>query len=340
MREPTVLTIILNYETAQMTVRSLKAALLAMNGIKGAVSVVDNDSQDGSYEEISQAVQSFAPSDKDRVRVIQSGHNGGFGAGNNVGIRARLPNGDVPDYIYILNPDAFPEKDAIKLLLAYLQSNLSVGFAGSRSCNLDGTPHFSAFRFPTIQSEFEGAAQFGPISRLLKNYTVPLPIPDQTCKVDWLAGASMMIRQTVIDEIGLFDETFFLYFEETELCHRAKLAGWPTVYVYESEVAHIGSGSTGLKTCTRIPAYWLNSRLYYFVKTHGRFYAVFATLAHLSGGVIRQVRCTIQIKPIEGPSYFLRDLAMHSLRVILNTLRKSRSKTLNDTSHLARQDTK
>ncbi len=120
MREPTVLTIILNYKTPQMTVRSLKAALLAMNGIKGAVSVVDNDSQDGSYEDISQAVQALTASDKDRVRVIQSGHNGGFGAGNNVGIRARLPNGDVPDYIYILNPDAFPEKDAIKLLLACL----------------------------------------------------------------------------------------------------------------------------------------------------------------------------------------------------------------------------
>lgn len=340
MRKPTVLTIILNYKTAQMTVSALKATLRAMDGIMGAISIVDNDSQDGSYEAISQAVQALDTADKSRVRVIQSGHNGGFGAGNNVGIRAQLPNGDVPDYIYILNPDAFPGKDAIKLLLAYLQSNPTVGFAGSRSHSLDGAPHFSAFRFPTIQSEFEGAAQFGPISRLLKNYTVPLPIPDQTREVDWLAGASLMMRQTVLDEIGLFDEAFFLYFEETELCHRAKHAGWSTVYVRESEVAHIGSGSTGLKTCTRIPTYWLNSRLYYFVKVHGRTYAVIATLAHLTGGILRLIRSTIQRKPIDGPSYYLRDLAVHSLRAALNALRKNRIKASDDTPHFARQDTK
>ncbi len=81
--------------------------------------------------------------------------------------------------------------------------------------------HATAFRFPSIASEFESAIRFGPVSRLLKSRRVPMEHVDETQPVDWLAGASLMMRRTVLDEIGLFDETFFLYFEETDLCRRA-----------------------------------------------------------------------------------------------------------------------
>ncbi len=87
--------------------------------------------------------------------------------------------------------------------------------------------------------------------------------------MDWLAGASLMMRQDVLDRIGLFDEEFFLYFEETELCLRAARAGWPTDYVVESRVAHVGSASTGMKTWDRIPQFWLDSRLRYFTLAGG-----------------------------------------------------------------------
>ena len=313
MRQPTVLTIILNYKTPDMTLQSLAAALREMDGIAGAITIVDNDSKDGSYEALVKAVH-VLDLKPDRVQVIQSGHNGGFGAGNNVGIRARLPNGDTPDYVYILNSDAFPGKDAIKLLLAQLQNNPAVGFAGSYIHGPENDPHITAFRFPTIQSELEGAARFGLISRILKNYIVPLPLPKHTCVVDWLAGASLMMRQSVLDEIGLFDETFFLYFEETDLCKRAQNAGWPTVYVRESEVCHIGSVSTGMKTWGRMPDYWFNSRLHYFVKNHGRAYTAVATLAHLLGAVTYRLRCLIQNKPKIDPLGFLQDFTVHSLR--------------------------
>ncbi|MFN4130773.1 MAG: glycosyltransferase, partial [Paracoccaceae bacterium] len=229
-----VLTVILNWRTPQMTLRATQAALVAMQGIDGAVVIVDNASGDGSFEHMRTEV---AARGWDRgphgVRVLQSGHNGGFGAGNNFGIRAGLPGGLTPDYVYLLNSDAFPAPDAIGALLAHLESHPQTGFAGSQIHGEDGAPHHTAFRFPSIAGEFEQAARSGPISRLLRGAIVAPPLPAVTGRVDWLAGASLMMRSAVLDRIGLFDEVFFLYFEETELCLRAARAGWPTDYVVE-----------------------------------------------------------------------------------------------------------
>lgn len=337
MHEPTLLTVILNYKTADMTLQSVAATLRAMDGIFGAITVVDNDSQDGSYETLLSALKGDA---YERVTVLQSGHNGGFGAGNNVGIRARLPNGGAPDFVYIVNSDAFPAKDAIKRLMLQLQNNPKAGFAGSYIHGPKGDPHITAFRFPSIQSEFEGAIRLGPISRLFKNRIVPLPLPKKTRTVDWLAGASLMMRQSVLDEIGLFDETFFLYFEETDLCRRAKHAGWDTLYVRESEVAHIGSVSTGMKTWDRMPAYWFNARLHYFVKNHGRGYTFLATIAHLLGGMIYRLRIIVQDKPQIDPPKFLRDFALHALRAALKPLFTKVPKTVTEEARVAGQDVK
>jgi len=313
MDKPTLLTVILNYKTADMTLQSLAAALMATREIVGEIIVVDNDSQDGSFEQISSTVTAKGWGAKGRVRVIQSGCNGGFGAGNNVGIKAGLSNGDKPDYVYILNSDAFPNDNTVTELLAFLQSNPKAGFAGSYIHGQDGVPHQTAFRFPSVLGEFEGAIKFGPVSRFLKNHIVPLPLPEDTVQVDWLAGASLMMRQKVLDRIGLFDERFFLYFEETDLCRRALLAGWPTVYVRSSEIAHIGSVSTGMRNWQRMPQYWFDSRRYYFAKNHGAFYAKMATLAHLAGGTINYLRSLLKGKFPSGPKRFLRDLARHAL---------------------------
>lgn len=149
---------------------------------------------------------------------------------------------------------------------------------------------------------------------------VPLGVPDATQRVDWLAGASMMMRQDVLDRIGLFDETFFLYFEETDLCRRAYLAGFETHYVRDSHVAHIGSVSTGMKTWDRIPTFWLNSRWHYFTKNHGRAYAAASTVLHAIGGAFWRIRRVVQRKPKADPAHFLRDLLFHDLRALVRPL--------------------
>lgn len=314
-----LLVIVVNYKTPDMTLDAVRAALrqLAELNQHWKLAIVDNNSGDGSYDTIDSAIkQSIAQSEPgwDQVDLIGSDTNGGFGAGNNLAINRYLDSGSAPEYFYMMNSDAFPEKDSISKLLDQLESQPEAGIAGSYIHGPDGEPHVTAFRFPTILGELEGSVRLGPVTRLLKNYVVPVGIPDRTRAVDWLAGASMMIRREVIEQVGGFDETFFLYFEETDLCRRAGMAGWKTVYVPGSSVSHIGSVSTGMKQWQRIPGYWLDSRRYYFVKNHGAMYFVFATLSRILGQLIWNLRILLEGKPRVEPKKFLGDLTRHFIR--------------------------
>lgn len=317
MTNPTLLTVILNYRTPELTLKATKAALREMGGLSGEIIIVDNDSQDGSFELIAKALIENGWDKDSMVRILQSGHNGGFGAGNNVALRAGLSNGEQPDFVYILNSDAWPEPGAIRVLQGFLLANPKTGMVGSYVQGNDGAPHSTAFRFPSIAGEFEGAVRTGIFSRLLKDSIVALPMPKTDTKVDWVAGASLMMQRKMLDEIGLFDETFFLYFEETDLCRRAANAGWSTVYVPESAVTHIGSASTGMKTWPRTPDYWFDSRLHYFAKNHGVFYTLLATLARISGLMIWGLRRLVSDKPQSDPDNFLLDLIVHSSKAII-----------------------
>jgi len=311
-----LLTVILNYKTAEMTLESAESAVRALNYFSHdwQLTIVDNDSQDGGYDVIKQAISNKKDAHWQKINVVESGHNGGFGAGNNFAIQPALKLDSPPEYIYILNSDAFPDPTAVKLLVDHLDKNPQTGIVGSFIHGTDNVPHTTAFRFPTIYSEFESGIRLGIVSKLLKNYVVSTGIPEATRKVDWLAGASMMLRSSMLKEVGLFDEHFFLYFEETDLCKRASRKGWDTVYVLESKVAHIGSVSTGSKEWQRIPDYWLDSRRYYYCKHHGRAYNNIGTIVRLLGGIIWQLKRRIQRKPDVTPPYFLIDLFKHWVR--------------------------
>lgn len=298
-----------------MTLQALEAVRVEMQGIPGAISVVDNDSGDGSFEKIRDAVQARG---WEQVRVMQAKRNGGYGAGNNFGIRQGLPDGSAPDLVYLLNSDAFPEPGSLSILIDHMVRHPRVGFAGGRVHGQDGVLHPSAFRFHTIFSEFENAAATGPISFLLKKHIVAMSAPESAQEVDWLTGASLMVRRETLDEIGLFDEDFFLYYEETDLCLRARRAGWTSMYVPQSRVMHIGSVSTGMKTWQRMPSYWFDSRLRYFAKNHGPLYAATATLAYVAGGLIQRLRRLMGggSRRQGTPEHVLRDLLSHDLRCL------------------------
>ncbi|NBB98880.1 MAG: glycosyltransferase [Alphaproteobacteria bacterium] len=307
-----VLTVILNYRTAEMTLRAATAARAAMAGLAGEIVIVDNDSGDGSEERLRDGVRGWP-----HTRVIQSGRNGGYGAGNNVGIRAGMADGTKPDFVYLLNSDAFPDAAAILRLRDYLVAHPDCGFAGSHIIGEDGADHVTAFRFHTARSEFESAAHTGIVSRLLRRHIVPMGVPHGPTRVDWCAGASAMFRQSVLDRVGLFDERFFLYFEETDLCHRISDAGWHGMYLPDSRVVHVGGASTGVTERARKPAYWFDSRWLYFIKRGGRGYAALTTLAYLAGASIWTLRRVIERKDDRIAPYFLRDLLRHSWRNLM-----------------------
>ena len=315
---PKVLVVLLNYRTAQMTLRAATAALADMPE-QAELVIVDNASGDGSAGILAKAIADKGWGRDNRVRLIASEVNGGFGAGNNLGFAAGMSDGATPDYFYVLNSDAFPDLGCLPKLIRHLQITPKAGMVGSHVRGEDDVPHTTAFRFPSIAGEFEGAARTGPISRLLKGSIVAPDLPQETTRVDWVAGASVLMRAAMLDDIGQFDETFFLYFEETDLCKRAAVAGWECWYLPEAGVVHIGSVSTGMKEWQRIPDYWFASRRHYFTKNHGRLYAAAAWGAKLLGGTIHILRCSLNGQPSQDAPGFYRDLLRYGLGLPLTS---------------------
>jgi GT2 family glycosyltransferase len=125
-----------------------------------------------------------------------------------------------------------------------------------------------------------------------------------------------MFRQDALDQSGLFDETFFLYFEETDLCRRIWNAGWTGAHVPQASSMHIGSVSTGMKDWKRVPRYWFDSRAHYFRKHHGSLYLGLVTLAYVSAAWLWRLRRVIERKEERIPPHFLRDLVDHTVKVL------------------------
>lgn len=308
-----VLAIVVNFRTPDMTLRALQALLPELEAIPTARAVVvDNDSGDGSVERLADGVREMGA--EEHISVIESGHNGGFGFGLNTGVRQALAEPDPPDAIYLLNSDAFPEPGALRELLAFQDAHPEAAIVGSYIHGPDGEPHTTLFRFPTLTGELVANLGIGLVSRLLRRWEVAMPIPSEPLRVDWLAGASMLIRREVFERIGLFDEGFFLYYEETDFCRRAAKAGFETWYVPASSVAHVGGGSTGFKDISRPRAtYWFESRNRYFLRQHGRLYLFAANVSWVLTFITWRVRRRLQGKPDPNPPRLLRDFVRHAL---------------------------
>ncbi|MEY4508832.1 MAG: hypothetical protein RLZZ450_954 [Pseudomonadota bacterium] len=294
-----VAVIIVNYRSAELTLRALASLAKERDNPALALSVVVVENDSGDAERLRAGI---AESYASFTQLVVSPVNGGFGAGNNLGVRTLLTQGSQAQAFHFLNPDTVVHPGAVLALARFLQTHPRAGAVGSRFEHADGTPWPIAFRFPTPLGEIESGACLGVVSRLLKQHTVALELGEQPEQVDWLSGASMMMRRDVLESVGGFDETYFLYFEETDLCLRTKLAGWEIWYVPDSRVMHIRGQSTGVTTLDdkpkRLPRYWFESRRRYFAKNHGLAYAAAADLAFLAGNGIGRLKNTLQRKPV------------------------------------------
>ena len=309
------LVVIVNYRTAGLVVeclRSLHPEIAEHPGCE--VSVVDNDSADGSVEKIRAAVE--AEGWGGWVRVIASPTNGGFAAGNNVAIRAALAQAVQPAYIWLVNPDTLVRRGALSALITFMESHPQAGIAGGSLEEVDGQRWPYAFRFPSLGSEFDDGLRVGIVSEWLSRYRVANRMGDEATQVDWISGANLMLRTALLDAIGLMDEDYFLYFEETDFCLHAKRAGWQCWYLPQARVMHIAGQSTGItsdpRSQRRRPVYWFESRRRYYIKNHGRVYAMAADLLWLFGFAMWRLRRLIQRKPDHDPPGLLLDFARHS----------------------------
>lgn len=312
-----LLIVTVNYRTSHLVIEGLRALESEIQAVPGVqVAIVDNNSGDGSVEKIRTAIA--AEGWGDWVTLMPSAVNGGFAYGNNYAVRPALQATHPPDYFLLLNPDTQIRSGAIKELLNFMDQHPQVGIAGSSFEEADGKPWPYAFRFPSFISEFEGGLRLGLVTKLLSRWKVPQTMaPDREQQIDWLPGASMMVRREVFESIGLMDEGYFLYYEETDFCLQAKRAGWSCWYVPQSRVMHILGQSTGVTATNqqpkRLPQYWFDSRRRYFLKNHGWLYAAVVDLSWLVGFSLWRARRVLQRKPDADPPKLLGDSIRNSV---------------------------
>jgi GT2 family glycosyltransferase len=190
----------------------------------------------------------------------------------------------------------------------------TIGVAGSRLEDPDGTPQRSAFRFQSPLGAFEAEVRLGLVSRLLRRWIVAPPVADQPMQTDWVAGASMIIRRQVFEDTGLLDEGYFTYFDDIDFCLNAMRKGWPTWYVPASHVVHLVGQSTGVTTRPkRMPPYLLEARRRYFLKNHGPYYAALVDGCTIAGLSLWRLRVLLTGKHDPTAPHLLTDSIRHSV---------------------------
>lgn len=283
---PSVAAVIVNYRTPDMTLACVAALAKERKALPGLRAIiVDGGSGDGSADTIREGLP-----DHDWVTLLPMDINGGFGWANNQGMLHLLQGPNPPDFIHLLNPDTLAEAGAAAALLKTMADNPKCAAAGSQLVNPGGSLAGSAFRFPSVGREFFRGGQMNRIGQML-GLSEGIIRPTQTTKVDWVTGASVMLRTEALRQTGLFDTGFFLYFEEVELMHRLNRAGWDVLSVPASRVMHVGGVATGMADAelherTSIPDYMFASRRRFFALTQN---AEAATRAWLAGNRLLRI---------------------------------------------------
>lgn len=309
-----LLVVILNYNVTDLTIGCLESLAAEVSSTpEFKVAVCENGSGGDATQRLQQAIESNGW--HAWVELTSISPNRGFTGGNNVIIRKWLALPDQPEYFLLLNADTLVDPGALKALVRFMDGHPGVGVAGSRLDFPDGTPNGSPFRFPGLASELDRGLRLGIVSRLLSRWLVTMPTPQRACQVDWVSGASMIIRREVIDAIGPLDEGLYTYFDDVDYCLNAARAGWQIWYVPESRVIHLEGASTGIsaKNLKRRPRYLFQARRRFFLKNHGALYTALADAAFLVGFALWRLRRRIQGKPDTDPPHLLIDALRNSV---------------------------
>jgi len=248
--------VIVSYNTRQLLVRCLRALPAASAGLRREVVVVDNASADGSPA----AVAGEFP---DAILVVNA-DNVGFARACNQGV-ARSSGRTV----LFLNSDAEPRPGSLTALVRHLGDHPRAGAVGPRLAHPDGGSPRSCFRFPSLTRPL---LDFALVRRLAgPRFSLTLPLGDRRLAeggaVDWLSGACLLVRREALDAVGRFDERYFMYFEDTDLCRRLWAAGWEVRFWPGAEVLHVG-GASARGHAARLAVEVQRSRLIYFSTHH------------------------------------------------------------------------
>lgn len=309
-----LLVIILNHKTAALTLDCLQSLAPEIAGCPDASAVVlENGSADDSAERLQSAIATRGWSSW--LELILSPRNLGFTAGNNLVVRRAIESPNPPEFLLLLNSDTVALPGAVNGLLQFMEGHPEAGIAGSRLEYPSGEIQGSPFRFHSLTSELDRSLAIGLFSRMVASFTRYDPKPSSATPVDWVAGASMMIRRETILDVGLLDEKFFAYFEDMDYCRAAARKDWRTWYVPASRIVHIEGASSGIRrgAYETPPLYYFQARRWYFRKNHGLFYAVMADAALISGCVVGILYATIRRRGLRLSFVKLKNSLVHSI---------------------------
>jgi N-acetylglucosaminyl-diphospho-decaprenol L-rhamnosyltransferase len=273
---PDVSAVIVTYNARPWIERSIESI---RDGVRELI-VVDHGSADGTVE----LVRERFP----EARVLER-ENRGFGAGNNAGMREASG-----DYVLLLNPDAWFLGDGLETLVAFAEEHPEAGVVGPKLLHPDGSLQRSVRGDPTpwrIATEWLFLRKLAPHSRVFNAYHGGPADYESVYEAEWLGGACLLVRRTALDEVGGFDEDFFLFSEELDWCYRFRQHGWKVLFFPGAEVTHVIGASHDPRRYTDLVV----SQLRFLQKHRGereaeRARRVFVAALQLRGLVFRGAR--------------------------------------------------
>ena len=245
--------IIVNWNTRDILINCLNSIYKTVEGIDYEIYVVDNNSTDGSQE----AIKKYFPN----VNLIENKTNTGFAHANNQALKIMQGR-----FAVLLNSDTILQEEAIKNLLSFMKHSSTVGLAGAQLLNDDGSRQNSIDNFPSLETEIFNKS----VLRFLfpKTYPSKSKTYNNPIEVDSVIGACMIVRKEAMDEVGIFDEDYFIFLEETDWCFRMHRRGWKVYHVPDARVVHTGGHSKKkIPSASRIEYY--RSLYMFFRKNKG-----------------------------------------------------------------------
>lgn len=265
--------VIVSYNTRDMLRDCLRSLPEATRGLAVETWVVDNHSPDKSADMVAEEFPD--------VHLIANQENAGFTRANNQALRQCSGK-----HVVILNPDTEAEPDSLTTLFRYLEAHMDVGAVGPKLLNTDFSLQPNGSRFPHPLRDFLIVSELRNVSRAaFERYSRMRDNFDVECEVEVVSGACMMVRGSVMQQVGMLDEDFFMFFEEVEWCWRIQKAGWKVTYVPQARVVHHWMGSVRQDSHAMTARLFQSSALYY--KKTGSWLLQFANRGVMAFGNVK-----------------------------------------------------
>ena len=304
--------IIVNYNVKEFLQNLIHSIEKASSNLTKEIFIIDNASDDGSVEFIREKFP--------QIKLIANQKNLGFGKANNLGLKEASGK-----YLLMINPDTIVAEDTFEKMIEFFDQNKNVGLAGCKILNPDGTLQLACRRsFPGPWVSFTkvtGLSSFFPKSKIFARYNLTYLDENQSYEVDAISGSFMMMRKEVYEKVGGFDEQFFMYGEDLDLCYRIQKTGYKVFYVHTTQIIHYKGESTKRSSLDETKVFY--NAMHLFVKKH--FSSSFLVQIILRSAIaVRSLFATLSLnKLILIPiilDFILFDLCLYAAEKIYHSL--------------------